>query len=226
MQTINLFADALGQTIVMVMVASFLSVLIGLPLGVILLLTRPRHILASPHFNRVLAFIVNSARSIPFIILMIAIVPFTHFVVGTSIGTVAAIVPLTVAAIPFVARLMEAALEQVPAGLVEAAEAMGASPLQIITKFMIPEALPSIIRGITLTLITLVAYSAMAGAIGGGGLGDLAIQYGYERFDTSIMIGTVVLLIIFVQLLQLIGDYTVKCLMHNQKTDNRSPSDV
>lgn len=161
-----------------------------------------------------MGFIVNIGRSIPFIILLVAIIPFTRFVVGSSIGTAAAIVPLTVGAIPFIARLVEGALLEVPAGLVEAAQAMGATPKQIITKVLLPEALPGIINGVTITLVTLVSYSAMAGTVGGGGLGDVGIRYGYQRFDGTVMAITVVMLIILVQLIQSIGDYCVKRVDH------------
>jgi D-methionine transport system permease protein len=157
-----------------------------------------------------LSFVVNMVRSIPFIILLVAITPFTRLVVGTSIGTTAAMVPLAISAIPFFARLVESAISEIPAGLIEAALAMGASVFQIVKKVLIPEARASIIRGITLMLITLVGYSAMAGAIGGGGLGNLAIMYGYERFEIRIMVLTVLVLIIMVQLFQWCGDRIAK----------------
>ena len=157
--------------------------------------------------NQTLGAIINAARSTPFIILMVAIIPFTRLIVGTSIGTNAAIVPLTIAAAPFVARIVESALKEVDAGLIEAAQAMGASPSQIILKVLIPEAMPSIVLGLTLTVISLIGYSAMAGAIGGGGLGDLAIRYGYQRFRADVMLATVVILIALVQMVQSSGDY-------------------
>ena len=152
---------------------------------------------------------MNIGRSVPFIILLVAIIPFTRLVVGTSIGTLAAIVPLTVAAIPFVARLAEGALMEVPAGLVEAAQAMGARRMQIIVKVLVPEALPGMLNGIIITLVTLVNYSAMAGAIGGGGLGDVGIRYGYQRFDGQIMLITVVILVVLVQVIQSAGERLV-----------------
>ena len=157
---------------------------------------------------------MNIGRSIPFIILMVAIIPFTRFVVGTSIGTIAAIVPLTVAAIPFVARLVDGALKEVDAGVIEAAESMGASPPEIIYKVMIPEALPALVLAITLTAVNLVGYSAMAGSIGGGGLGDLAIRYGYQRFRGDIMLATVVILVVMVQGIQMLGDAIARKLDH------------
>ena len=215
-QMTGLLVSATWQTIEMVIVSCFVAVVLGLPLGVILLVTRKHHVLEGVTINRVIAVIVNALRSIPFIILMVAITPFTRFVVGTSIGTVAAMVPLAVSAIPFFARIVESAMKEVPGGLIEASQAMGASPKQIVWHVLIPEAMPSIVRGITLTLITLVGYSAMAGAIGGGGLGDLAIRYGYQRFEISIMIITVVILIVMVQVLQLVGDWIANRLSHHE----------
>jgi D-methionine transport system permease protein len=164
--------------------------------------------------NRIISWIVNAIRSIPFIILMVAIIPFTRWVVGSSIGTLAAIVPLAVSAIPFLARIVESALNEVQSGLLEAAEAMGATSIQIIRFVLLAEAMPSIIRGITLTTIALVGYSAMAGAVGGGGLGDLAIRYGYDRFEMGVMLATIVVLIVLVQLLQAGGDWLARRLAH------------
>ena len=176
--------------------------------------TKPGQILARPRLQVLLGTLVNIGRSVPFIILLVAIIPFTRLIVGTSIGTIAAIVPLTVGAIPFVARLIEGALIEVPFGLQEADQAMGAKPLQIIQKVLLPEALPGIINAITITLVTLVNYSAMAGAIGGGGLGDVGIRYGYQRFDPAIMLITVVILVLLVQLIQGLGDRLVKYVDH------------
>ncbi len=214
-QMIGFLFSATWQTIEMVIISCVVAVLFGLPLGVVLLVTRKHHVLEGVTINRVIAMIVNAIRSIPFIILMVAITPFTKLIVGTSIGTVAAMVPLAVAAIPFFARIVESAMTEVPAGLIEASQAMGASPMQIVSYVLIPEAMSGIIRGITLTLITLVGYSAMAGAIGGGGLGDLAIRYGYQRFEISVMIVTVLILIVMVQGLQLIGDWFANRLSHH-----------
>lgn len=202
-----LFVEALGDTLYMVTVSSLVSALIGIPLGVILVITGKGHIKENLLFNQTLGAVVNAARSIPFIILMVAIIPFTRIIVGTSIGTNAAIVPLTIAAIPFVGRIVESALKEVDAGLIEAAQSMGASPRHIILKVLIPEALPSILLGLTLTVISLIGYSAMAGAIGGGGLGDLAIRYGYQRFRGDVMLATVIILIALVQVVQSSGDY-------------------
>lgn len=202
-----LLAKGLWETTYMVGVSSLISALVGIPLGVILVTTDKGHILENLGFNRVLGAIVNAARSTPFIILMVAIIPVTRLLVGTSIGTEAAMVPLTLAAIPFVGRMIETSLKEVEYGLIEAAQSMGATPYQIITKVMIPEAMPSIVAGITITVINLINYSAMAGAIGGGGLGDIAIRYGYQRFRGDVMLTTVIILIIQVQLVQSIGDY-------------------
>ena len=206
----HLLWPALWETLYMVGLSGVISAAVGIPLGVILFITRPNKLMASASINRVLGGIVNAARSVPFIILMVAIIPLTRLIVGTSIGTSAAIVPLTIGAIPFVARIVEGAISEVPSGLVEAAQAMGASPYQVVTKVLLPEAMPGLIHGMTLTLVTLVGYSAMAGAIGGGGLGDLGIRYGYQRFDGALMAATVIVLIVMVQLIQSVGDRLVR----------------
>ena len=201
-----LLARSLWETLYMTGLSGLMSFVFGIPLGVLLYITKPGRFMASPVINRVLGAVVNATRSVPFIILMVAIIPLTRMLVGTSIGTTAAIVPLTLAAIPFVARIAEGAINEVPGGLIEAAQAMGATPLQIISRVLLPEARPGLINGMTITLVTLVGYSAMAGAIGGGGLGDLGIRYGYQRFDGVIMLATVVVLIVLVQLVQSAGD--------------------
>lgn len=170
--------------------------------------------LENTKLNRVLGAIVNIGRSVPFLVLMVAIIPVTKLLVGTFIGTTAAIVPLTIGAIPFVARLIEGALLEVPSGLVEAAQSMGATPTQIITKVLLPEAMPTIVNSVTITLVTLVSYSAMAGTVGGGGLGDVAIRYGFHRYDVVIMAVTVVMLIVLVQIIQSIGDAIVRRVDH------------
>ncbi len=202
----SLLLKALWETLYMVVSSGVVSFALGIPLGVLLYVTRAGRILENTLTNRVVGALVNAGRSIPFIILMVAIIPLTRLLTGTSIGTTAAIVPLSVAAIPFVARIAESALLEVPGGLVEAAQSMGASPMQIITRVLLPEAKGGLINGMTITLVTLVGYSAMAGAIGGGGLGDLGIRYGYQRFDGVIMLATVTVLIALVQLLQTVGD--------------------
>ena len=206
----DLILQATLDTLYMVAVSGVIATLLGLPLGVMLNVTRPRQILAMPVLNQVLGIITNIGRSIPFIILMVAIIPFTRMLVGTSIGINAASVPLTIAAIPFVARLIEGALNEISPGLIESAQSMGATPWQIITKVLIPEARGGIITGLTITLVTLVSYSAMAGAVGGGGLGDLGIRYGYNRFNPTIMLITVVILVVLVQGFQSLGDYLVR----------------
>lgn len=193
------------NTIYMVVLATFFALLIGLPLGIVLTITSRGHVKEHARLYKALETIVNIGRSFPFAILMVALIPFTRWIVGTSLGTTASIVPLTVAAAPFVARLVESSLKKVDRNIIEAALVMGANTRQIIGKILLPEALPSLIADATLTMVNLVGYSAMAGLIGGGGLGQVAIQYGYQRFNTSIMLATVVLLILLVQAIQGIG---------------------
>jgi D-methionine transport system permease protein len=207
-----LLIKALGETVYMVAVSMLLASIIGVPLGVLLHTTDKGQILESPTLNRIVGSIVNALRSIPFIILMVAIIPFTRFLVGTAIGTTAAIVPLVVASIPFIGRQVETSLKEVPAGLIEAALSMGATPAQIISKVLLPEAMPSIVAQLTTVIIALVGESAMAGAIGGGGLGDLAIRYGYQRFRPEVMLATVVILIVLVQVVQFLGNTLAKKL--------------
>lgn len=207
-----LLVKSLWETTYMVIASGLISALVGIPLGIILITTDKGHILENTSVNKVLGVIVNAARSTPFIILMVAIIPLTRLIVGTSIGTNAAIVPLSLAAIPFVARIIESALKEVDYGVIEAAQAMGASPREIISKVLLPEAMPAIILGMTLTIINLIGYSAMAGTIGGGGLGDLAIRYGYQRFRADIMLITVIILIAQVQIVQSTGDYLARRL--------------
>ena len=199
-------AQASLTTLYMVGASTFLTVLLGLPLGVLLVLSDKRGLRTRPLLNKLLGAVVNLARSLPFIILLVVLIPFTRWIVGTSIGPTAAIVPLTLAAVPFFARVTENALREVPSGVIEAAQAMGSSDWQIVRKVMIKEAMPGLVLGIALTLISLVGYSAMAGAVGGGGLGDLAIRYGYQRFEMEVMLATVVLLVAFVQVVQSVGD--------------------
>jgi D-methionine transport system permease protein len=215
-ETFNLLFNGTLETIYMVFVSGFIAVVGGLPLGVILLTTRREGILENKLYNKGLGFLVNVVRAIPFIILLVALVPFTRLIVGTSIGTNAAIVPLTIGAIPFVARIIENALTEVSGGLVEAGQAMGASPWQLIIKILLPEAMPGIVNGITITLIALVGYSAMAGAVGGGGLGSVAINYGYLRFNPKIMLATVIILILLVYLIQWCGDFISAWLNHKE----------
>jgi D-methionine transport system permease protein len=202
----------LWNTIYMVVVSGFFSVLIGLPLGVILTITDKGHIKENVTIYKVLEAIVNIGRSFPFAILMVSLIPVTRWIVGTSLGTTAAIVPLTIAAAPFVAKLIETSLKAVDRHILEAVIVMGSNTWQIITKVLLAEALPSIVSDITLTIINLIGYSAMAGLVGGGGLGQVAIQYGYNRFNTFIMISTVILLIFLVQFVQWLGGYIVKTI--------------
>lgn len=205
-ETLSLVLKATGDTLTMVAIAAVLGTLFGLPLGVFLATSRRGELFAAPPANGALGFLVNATRSTPFIILVVAIIPFTRLVAGTSIGTTAATVPLTVAATPFIARLVEAAIREVDQGLVEAARAFGASPLQIVLKVLIPEALPGILLGLTLAVVSLIGYSAMVGAVGGGGLGDLGIRYGYQRFRPDMMLAVVVVLIVLVQAVQTFGE--------------------
>ncbi|GJE03264.1 methionine ABC transporter permease [Methylobacterium isbiliense] len=205
-ELLRLLLAATGDTLRMVAVAASLGTLFGLPLGVFLATSGRGELFAAPLANRLLGALVNATRSTPFIILVVAIIPFTRLIAGTSIGTGAATVPLTVAATPFIARLVEGAIREVDGGLVEAARAFGASPLQIVLKVLIPEALPGIVLGLTLAVVSLIGFSAMVGAVGGGGLGDLGIRYGYQRFMPEMMAAVVAVLIVLVQAVQTIGD--------------------
>ncbi|NLJ83461.1 MAG: ABC transporter permease [Halanaerobiaceae bacterium] len=210
----HLLLNGTLETLYMVSVSLIIAVVFGIPLGVLTTITRKGHILPNGVLNKTLDGIINIGRSIPFIILMVAIIPLTRAIVGTSIGTTAAIVPLAVAAIPFVARVVDNALLEIDPGIIEAARSMGAAPLQIIVKVLLPEALPGLILGVTLTAINLIGYSAMAGAIGGGGLGDIAVRYGYQRFRVEIMVQTVVILVLLVQLIQWAGNKIAKFFDH------------
>lgn len=211
-EILPLLSKALGETIYMVVVSMAIASAIGVPLGVLLHTTAKGQILENIFINQTVGSVVNAVRSIPFIILMVAIIPLTRFLVGSAIGTTAAIVPLVIASIPFIGRQVETSLKEVPSGLVEAALAMGATPAQIITKVLLPEAMPGIVSQLTTVIIALVGESAMAGAIGGGGLGDLAIRYGYQRFRPEVMLATVVVLIVLVQLVQFVGNTLAKKL--------------
>lgn len=213
-QIINLLIQGVGETLQMTVISTIASMIIGIPLGVILVVTSKGHILANKFINTILGAIVNAGRSIPFIILMVAIIPFTRMVVGTSIGTTAACVPLTLSAIPFLARLVETSIKEVNFGVIEAAQTMGASPFQIIKKVLLPESKSNIVDNVTVLVVNLISYSAMAGAIGGGGLGDIAIRYGYQRFQGDVMIATIIILIVMVQICQMIGDTISRRLNH------------
>ena len=200
--TINMLKEGTMQTIYMVFMSSLISYLIGIPLGIALMVTDKDGIRPVPLFNKVLGLAINLLRSVPFLILMIMVIPFTRLVVGKIIGPNAAVVPLIIAAAPYIGRMVESSLKEVDAGVVEAAQSMGASTWQIIWKVLLPEAKPSLLVGAAISITTILGYSAMAGAVGAGGLGDIAIRYGYHRYQTDMMLVTVALLVIIVQLLQ------------------------
>ncbi|MGN7470958.1 methionine ABC transporter permease [Brevibacillus sp. SAFN-007a] len=202
-------AEGTLDTLTMLGFSTLFTILIGLPLGIILFLTSRGQLLQNKAFYSVASFIVNVLRSVPFIILMILLIPFTKLLVGTSLGVLGAIPPLVIGAAPFFARLVETSLREVDRGVIEAAQSMGASNWQIIWNVLLPESRPGLIAGITITTVALVSYTAMSGVIGGGGLGDLAIRYGYQRFQTDVMIVTVVILLVLVQILQTLGDRLV-----------------
>ncbi len=194
------------QTLAMVFASTVFSLVLGLPLGILLCVADPvTGIMPRPILHQVLTRIVNALRSFPFMILMILLFPLSRLIIGTSIGTAATIVPLSIAAAPFVARIIETALKEVDPGVVQAARAMGSTNMQIVLKVLLPEALPSLVSGVTLTIINLIGYSAMSGAIGGGGLGDLAIRYGYQRNQPMVMIPAVIIILIMVEVIQLVG---------------------
>ena len=205
-ELLDLLIPSINETLYMVFISTVFTVILGLPLGILLVITREDSVLPNSKIYNSLSILINITRSIPFVILMIFIIPFTRLVVGSSIGTNAAIVPLVVAAIPFFARLVEGSILEVNPGVIEAGVSMGASPLEIVLKILIPEAMPSLVLNVTVTIINIIGYSAMAGAVGGGGLGYLAIGYGYHRFQTDVMFATVIILIILVQLIQISGN--------------------
>ncbi|MFI5841787.1 methionine ABC transporter permease [Catenuloplanes sp. NPDC051500] len=209
-----LLGEGLWETVYMVGISTAITALGGLLIGVLLVLTERGGLLSAWPVNLALGLIVNVGRSLPFIILLVAVIPFTRAIVGTTIGTDAAIVPLTIGAIPFFARIVETAIREVPRDVVNAAIAAGASRWQLVYKVLLREARPGLAAGLTITVIALVGYSAMAGTVGGGGLGDLAIRYGYQRFETEVMVATVVVLVLFVQLVQSLGDLVVRRLSH------------
>lgn len=213
---IVLMWDATLETGYMVGLAALFTVLIGLPLGVILFITRPAGVAPLPWLNRALGTVINIGRSLPFVVLLIALIPFTRLIVGTTLGSTAAIVPITIGAFPFFARVVENALDEVERGRIEAIQSMGGSVWHVIGKVLLPEALPTILAGVTLMVVLLIGFSSMAGVIGGGGLGDLAIRYGYQRFNDQVMAGTVVVLVILVQGVQSIGDRVVRALAHRR----------
>ena len=210
MMVFNMILTSTLETMYMVFFSTLFSLLMGFPVGVLLVITKPGNILERPRLNQALEIIINALRSFPFIILMICLFPLSRIIVGTTIGSTAAIVPLSISAAPFVARMVEGALNEIDKGLIEAASSMGASNKTIIFDVMIPETLPHLIHGITVTVISLIGFSAMAGSIGAGGLGDLAIRFGYQRFKTDIMFYSVIVIIILVQILQSLGNYLAK----------------
>ena len=212
--TISLLLKGIWETVFMTFTAGFFGFVLGLPVGIVLFLTKKGQLLESPLYNRILSVLVNVFRSIPFIILIVWLIPFTRSLVGTSIGVYAALVPLSIGAAPFIARLVENSLLEVPSGLIETARALGASPLQIVTKVLLPEALPSLINNATITLITLVGYSAMGGAVGAGGLGQVGYQYGYVGYNAFIMNAVLLLLIALVFIIQFSGDKLSKKFNH------------
>ncbi len=212
----NMVMSSTLETLYMVFFSTIFSMLMGFPIGILLVITKEGNICPRPKLNRVLEVIINTLRSFPFIILMICVFPLSRVIVGTTIGVTAAIVPLSISAAPFVARMVEGALNEIDKGLIEASSSMGASNFTIIFKVMIPETMPHLIHGITVTIISLIGYSAMAGSIGAGGLGDLAIRFGYQRFKTDIMIYAVVVIIILVQLIQSFGNYLVYRIKKNR----------
>ncbi|MEN3258311.1 methionine ABC transporter permease MetI [Sodalis endosymbiont of Spalangia cameroni] len=211
---IALLARGVWETLTMTFVSGFFGFVIGLPIGVLLYVSRPGQIVDNAKLYRMASALVNIFRSVPFIILLVWMIPFTRIIVGTSIGLKAAIVPLTIGAAPFIARMVENALLEIPSGLVEASRAMGATPQQIIRKVLLPEALPGLINAATITLITLVGYSAMGGAVGAGGLGQIGIQYGYIGYNATVMNTVLVLLVVLVYLIQLGGDRLVRAVTH------------
>ncbi|WP_342221717.1 methionine ABC transporter permease MetI [Candidatus Fukatsuia endosymbiont of Tuberolachnus salignus] len=209
-----LLGRGIWETLMMTFVSGFFGFVIGLPIGVLLYVTRPGQIISNTTLYKLLSALVNIFRSIPFIILLVWMIPFTRLLIGTSIGLQAAIVPLTVSAAPFIARMVENAMLEIPSGLIEAARAMGATPLQIINKVLLPEALPSLVNAATITLITLVGYSAMGGAVGAGGLGQIGYQYGYIGYNATVMNTVLILLVTLVYLMQFVGNYIVNALNH------------
>jgi len=211
-QLIDLLLTGATDTLIMVGVSAILAFLIGLPIALVLVSTADFGIYPSKKINQSLGWVINITRSVPFLILMVALIPFTRWIVGTSYGVLAAIVPLTIAAIPFFARIAEVSLREVDQGLIEAAQAMGCNRKQILWHVLLPEALPGIVAGFTVTIVTMISSSAIAGAIGAGGLGDIAYRYGYQRFDMQVMLAVILVLIVLVMLVQTTGDNIAKQL--------------
>ncbi|SFO06298.1 D-methionine transport system permease protein [Candidatus Pantoea varia] len=212
----ELLLNATGETLYMVLLAALFTVAIGLPVGVLLFLTRPKGILPNRAISLLLNTLVNTGRALPFVVLLIALIPFTRLLVGTTLGSTAAIVPITLGAFPFFARIVENALDEVDRGRIEAVVSMGGTLWHIVSRVLLPEALPALVAGVTLTIVMLIGFSAMAGVVGGGGLGDLAIRYGYQRFDNQIMAATIVVLLALVMLIQKLGDRLVRSLVYRR----------
>lgn len=213
---LQLLLNATGETLYMVLLAGLFTLLIGLPLGVLLFISRRDGLLPLPRLNRAVRAVINLGRSLPFVVLLIALIPLTRLIVGTTLGSTAAVVPITIGAFPFFARIVETALDEVDKGRIEAIVAMGGDIRHVILKVLLPEALPALVAGVTLTLVMLIGFSSMAGVIGGGGLGDLAIRYGYQRFNNQIMVVTVIVLVLLVQGVQSLGDRCVHSLAHRR----------
>lgn len=207
---LDLLVTGLGETVYMVVLSTAIALLLGVPLGIILVVTEKGHVLESPRLNKVLGTVINIVRSFPSIILIVVLLPLSRFIVGTTLGTTAAVVPISIGAAPFLARIVENSLHEVSFGKIEAAAAIGANPFMIISKVLIPEALPSLIRGATISVIMIIGFTAIAGAIGAGGLGSLAIRFGYLRFRDDVMISTIIILVVLVQLIQWGGDLVAK----------------
>ena len=215
-EVLQLLLNATGETLYMVLLAGLFTLLIGLPLGVLLFISRAGGLFPLPRLNRALGAVINLGRSLPFVVMLIALIPLTRLIVGTTLGSTAAVVPITIGAFPFFARIVETALDDVDKGRIEAIVAMGGDIRHVIFKVLLPEALPALVAGVTLTLVMLIGFSSMAGVIGGGGLGDLAIRYGYQRFNNQIMVVTVVVLVVLVQGVRSLGDRCVRSLAHRR----------
>ena len=213
---LQLLLNATGETLYMVLLAGLFTLLIGLPLGVLLFISRRGGLFPLPRLNRALGSVINLGRSLPFVVMLIALIPLTRLIVGTTLGSTAAVVPITIGAFPFFARIVETALDEVDKGRIEAIVAMGGDIRHVIFKVLLPEALPALVAGVTLTLVMLIGFSSLAGVIGGGGLGDLAIRYGYQRFNNQIMVVTVIVLVLLVQGVQSLGDRCVRSLAHRR----------
>ncbi len=212
----DLMISGTTDTLYMVLLSAVFTLLIGLPVGVLLFLTRKGGLLPNRAVSYLLNWVVNIGRALPFVIMLIAVIPFTRFIVGTTLGSTAAVVPITLGAFPFFSRIVESALNEVDRGRIEAVQSLGGNLWYIVSRVLLPEALPALVSGVTLTIVMLIGFSAMAGVVGGGGLGDLAIRYGYQRFDNTLMAGTVIMLLFLVLAIQKTGDVVVRSLAHRR----------